>query len=196
MRRAQLGTRIFNKPEADGTSTFYALPLLDMANHDNACPHFNVFKPCAFDASRECVYFTAGADVTAGQQVCFFYGYLLPDRALLEYGYLPQQQQQQKEVQQQQQQHQEEMQQQQQQELEEVPQLSSIDRHDADFESEPLPKLVTEPQPFTGTWAGDQQGWLDQWDWLSCRFLVTLRPGCKIGSAVCVSVMCDELKLS
>jgi hypothetical protein len=103
-----------------------------MANHENACPHFNAFDPCAFDSSRECVYFTAGADVAAGQQVCFFYGYLLPDRALLEYGYLPQPTQQQ------------------QQDQEEVPQLSSIDRHDADFESEPLPKLVTEPQPFTG----------------------------------------------
>jgi hypothetical protein len=123
-RLLQLGTRIFNKPEADGTSTFYALPLLDMANHDNTCPHFNDFKPCAFDASRECVYFTAGADVAAGQAVCFFYGYLLPDRALLEYGYLPQQQG--------------------------LPQLSGIDRHEDDFQSEPLPKLLAEPQPFTG----------------------------------------------
>jgi hypothetical protein len=75
------------------------------------------------------MYFTAGADVAAGQAVCFYYGYLLPDRALLEYGYLPQQQQQ------------------------VVPELSGIDRHDADFHSQPLPKLVAEPQPFAGAWA-------------------------------------------
>jgi hypothetical protein len=158
-----LGTRIFNKPEADGTSTFYALPLLDMANHANNCPHYNEFKPCAFDASRECVHFTAGADVAAGQEVCFFYGYLLPDRALLEYGYLPQPTQQ--------------------QQLEEVvPQLSSIDRHDADFESEPLPKLVEEPQPFTGACAALPQ---DSGHCLSCGAWLHV-----VGIAACTKPLC------
>uniref|UniRef100_A0A383WBC6 SET domain-containing protein n=1 Tax=Tetradesmus obliquus TaxID=3088 RepID=A0A383WBC6_TETOB len=142
-----LGTRIFNKPEADGTSsTFYALPLLDMANHDNACPHFNRFEPCAFDSSRECVYFTAGAEVAAGNEVCFYYGHLLPDRALLEYGYLPQQQQQQQQG---------------------VLQLSGIDRHDADFESHPLPRLVAEPQPFAGRTAAEVAARIEELQQLS-----------------------------
>lgn len=119
---------MFNKPEPDGrASTYYALPLLDMANHDNACPHYNVFRPCEFDSSRECVYLMAGADVAAGQEVCFFYGYMLPDRALLEYGFLQQQPQ-----------------------LQGAPQLFGIDRHDADFDTEPLAKLVAQPEPFVG----------------------------------------------
>lgn len=133
----QVGTRTFNKPNADGSSTFYALPLLDMANHNNNCPHGNVFRPCHFDSSRECVYFAAGADVAAGQEVCFFYGHLLPDRALLEYGYLPEQQH-----------------------LQDVlgvsdpasttmgPELFGIDRHDADFDAEPLMKFYEKPAAY------------------------------------------------
>jgi hypothetical protein len=87
----QIGTRTFARPapEDERLQLVYALPLLDMANHDNSCPHFNEFGPCAFDGSRECVFFTAGADVSAGQEVCFWYGHLLPDRAFLEYGFLP-----------------------------------------------------------------------------------------------------------
>jgi hypothetical protein len=86
----QLGTRTFSQPTADGqASIHYALPLLDLAKHDNTCPHYNIFQPCAFDASRECAYFTAGAEVKLGDEVRSWYGYLLPDRAFLEYGLLP-----------------------------------------------------------------------------------------------------------
>lgn len=60
-----------------------------MANHVNSCPNYNTFGPCASDASRECVFFTAGADILTGQEVCYWYGHLLPDRAFLEYGFLP-----------------------------------------------------------------------------------------------------------
>eukprot|EP00775_Hariotina_reticulata_P008454 gene8454-8638_t len=65
-----IGTRTFNKPSVDRSySTYYALPLLDMANHNPACPHNSSFKPCAFDASRECVYLMAGADLAPGQEL-------------------------------------------------------------------------------------------------------------------------------
>lgn len=86
----QLGTRTFSQPTADGhASIHYALPLLDLAKHENTCPHYNAFQPCAFDEARECAYFTAGADVKSGDELCSWYGYLLPDRAFLEYGLLP-----------------------------------------------------------------------------------------------------------
>jgi hypothetical protein len=89
---SQLGTRTFSQPTPDGqASIFYALPLFDLAKHDNDCPHFNTFQPCAHDESRDCAFFTAGADVKAGQEICSWYGYLLPDRAFLEYGILSEQ---------------------------------------------------------------------------------------------------------
>lgn len=121
------------------------MPLLDMANHKNNCPHSNIFGPCRFDSNRECVYFTAGADLAAGDEVCFYYGYLLPDRALLEYGFLPQQ----------------ETDIWNKQSLLDGPavtpaatqkalDLSGIDRHDADMNSHPLRRLYFEPAEFVG----------------------------------------------
>jgi len=140
-----------------------------MANHNTSCPHSTSFTPCAFDSSRECVYLRAGADLAAGQEVCFYYGYLLPDRALLEYGFLPQQP----------------LQQMQMEDdtaaaaaqwpsvpvedevllheadaveaaaaaggiAEETLQLFGIDRHDVDLDAAPLVKLDGPPEPFTG----------------------------------------------
>jgi hypothetical protein len=88
----QLGTRTFSQPTPEGqTSIFYALPLFDLAKHDNDCPHFNTFQPCAHDEARDCAFFTAGANVKSGQEICSWYGYLLPDRAFLEYGILSEQ---------------------------------------------------------------------------------------------------------
>lgn len=139
----QVGTRILNRPsDVEHSATFYALPLLDMANNRNDCPHSNSFGPCEFNSSRECVYFTAGAHVAAGEEVCFFYGYLLPDRALLEYGYLPQHHG-----------------------LGKAVRASSthntagtltlelfgIDRHDSNTNIEPLMKLYNRPTPFMTT---------------------------------------------
>jgi len=86
----QIGTRTFSRPHPSGQAyIYYALPLLDMANHNNSCPHYNTFSACQSDPDRECVYFTAGADIKAGEEVCYWYGHLLPDRAFLEYGFLP-----------------------------------------------------------------------------------------------------------
>lgn len=145
----QIGTRTFSRPHPSGqASIYYALPLLDMANHNNSCPHYNTFNACQSDPDRECVYFTAGADIKAGEEVCYWYGHLLPDRAFLEYGFLP-----------------------------EVPgskpakskkrrksskvaeaqmpalPLFSIDRHDFDA-SEPLVKLQEPPKAFSGEAGG------------------------------------------
>lgn len=87
----QAGTRFFTRPvpENEQLTIYYGFPLLDMANHNNSCPHFMEFGPCLSNPTRECAFFTAGADVDSGQEVCFWYGHLLPDRAFLEYGFLP-----------------------------------------------------------------------------------------------------------
>lgn len=139
--RHQIGTRTFSRPADDGSSGgsgdaapathYFALPLLDLANHDNACPHASAFAPCAADAGRECLVFTAGADVAAGNPVCFHYGHLLPDRALLEYGFLPMQH-----------------------DAHDAAQLFGVDRHDADAAGAPLPKMAEAPQPFAGGMGG------------------------------------------
>lgn len=144
-----LGTRSFSQPAPGGGVTVYAVPLLDMANHDNACPHRVVFGQCSVagagplesgGSTEECAMLLSGTDIPAGSEVCLFYGHLLMDRALLEYGFLPGQQQQQPSCS---------------GNAEAAcpqappPELFGIDRHDAD-ENEPLVKLHEAPAPFSG----------------------------------------------
>jgi hypothetical protein len=85
-----------------------------LANHqvNNNCPHADYMDYCPGSSAAKqaaadketqqegeedeaetaiddlCIFWAAGADVTAGQEVCTSYGYLLPDVALLQYGVL------------------------------------------------------------------------------------------------------------
>jgi hypothetical protein len=47
------------------------IPLLDMANHLNLCPHYHeeAEGPCPGDIEEDCVYWVAGADVKKGEEV-------------------------------------------------------------------------------------------------------------------------------
>lgn len=136
------------------------MPFIDMANHQNGCNHSIALRPCdqlsepssssssqgAVNTTQICVVWKAGAYIAAGEEVCLSYGYLLPDRAMLQYGYIPQELL--PAVQQQQQQH------------VQVPvPLFGIDRHDFEqfSEGKPLPwnfwlDDFGEPEPFTGVW--------------------------------------------
>jgi hypothetical protein len=92
----------------------HLIPLIDMANHQDGCKHTVAIKSCdsttdhttkpsdktpsssssgqgGLNNSQLCVVWTAGADVAAGEQVCIPSGrLLLPDTAMLQYGFIPQ----------------------------------------------------------------------------------------------------------
>lgn len=101
----QVVTRLINLEEGG-----HLIPLIDMANHRQDCPkhHIDVVacdqvatsnKSAAssskdastrvLNTTRLCVIWTAGADLSAGDEVCRSYGYLLPDRTFLQYGFIP-----------------------------------------------------------------------------------------------------------
>jgi hypothetical protein len=80
---------------------------MGLANHqvNNNCPHADYLDYCPGSAAAQqaaagqelqqdaeagdlCIFWAAGADVAAGQEVCTSYGYLLPDVAQLQYGVL------------------------------------------------------------------------------------------------------------
>jgi hypothetical protein len=84
------------------------VPLIDSASHRIGCPHRIEVKDCAvviemsetasmslqsgpsiLNNTRMCVVWTAGSDLSAGEEVCVSYGHLLPDRAMLQYGFIP-----------------------------------------------------------------------------------------------------------
>lgn len=83
----------------------HLVPFLDMSNHKNDCRHrvgvascdelqgtipsTTPSSPSILNTTRLCVYWKAGADVGAGEEVCLQYGYILPDRAMLQYGFIP-----------------------------------------------------------------------------------------------------------
>lgn len=90
----------------------HLVPLLDMAHHRNGCPHRVVVNDCAtlvnttqsgpvsnpythlsspgiLNTTRLCITWTAASDLKPGEDVCFAHGYLLPDRAMLQYGFIP-----------------------------------------------------------------------------------------------------------
>ena len=69
------------------------VPLLDMTNHLNGCPHTMdapTGGPCPpGSAAKDCVVWQAGADIPAGSEVCYSYsGHMLQDQAVLQYGFL------------------------------------------------------------------------------------------------------------
>jgi hypothetical protein len=90
----------------------FVVPLMGLANHqvNNNCPHADYLDYCPGSAAAQraaagdeeqqddeqaetaiddlCIFWAAGVDVAAGQEVCTSYGYLLPDVALLQYGVL------------------------------------------------------------------------------------------------------------
>jgi hypothetical protein len=83
------------------------IPLVDLAKHYNGCTNRLAVHRCgpidgnpsaSDDATvttsdELCIYWTAGSNIAAGEDVCHAHGYLLPDRALLQYGFVLSQQQ-------------------------------------------------------------------------------------------------------
>lgn len=41
------------------------------------------------NTTRLCLVLTAGSDLAANEEVCLAYGYMLPDRMMLQYGFIP-----------------------------------------------------------------------------------------------------------
>ncbi|KAF8055289.1 hypothetical protein HT031_006815 [Scenedesmus sp. PABB004] len=82
--RALMSTRLF----AHGSRGELLIPLLDMANHRNDCPHTLSTEPCPGDDARECLMWRAGDAVRAGGEVCNQYQHLLQDRSVLQYGFM------------------------------------------------------------------------------------------------------------
>lgn len=104
----QVATRLFDFREGG-----HIVPLLDLANHHNGCKHSVAVTPCdalpaptgtcssrdhsgsspqhadGINTTEMCVVWTAGADVSTGEEVCLSRGWLLPDRAVLQYGFIP-----------------------------------------------------------------------------------------------------------
>ncbi|KAI8476596.1 MAG: hypothetical protein J3K34DRAFT_516470 [Monoraphidium minutum] len=93
-----------------GRSYPIMVPGLDMANHDSSCTNWYEFRPCAApplpwpraswdpagiqseaDAAERqdlCAWWITGAGLEAGQEVCLSYGYLTPDQAVFQYGFV------------------------------------------------------------------------------------------------------------
>ncbi|KAG2484693.1 hypothetical protein HYH03_016522 [Edaphochlamys debaryana] len=67
-----------------GRNLSLLVPLVDMANHAPACPHYL----SAYDGRRY-LDLIAGAPIKAGQEVCYDYGDLRDDYAVAHYGFLP-----------------------------------------------------------------------------------------------------------
>lgn len=85
-RQPQLQTRLFYFEHVGAM----LVPVADMANHANACPH-SISSPlvstCGPDSQRGCVVWRAAADIPAGGEACYAYTrHMLNDRALLQVG--------------------------------------------------------------------------------------------------------------
>lgn len=84
----QLQTRLFYFEHVGAM----LVPVADMANHANACPHTisgPLTSTCGLDSQRGCVVWRAGADIPAGGEACYAYTrHMLNDRALLQYFFL------------------------------------------------------------------------------------------------------------
>jgi hypothetical protein len=61
----QIATRTFSTNF--GTHTM--IPLLDLANHDTACPNYRQVRPCPDDKDMQCMYWLAGKDYKKGEAV-------------------------------------------------------------------------------------------------------------------------------
>eukprot|EP00775_Hariotina_reticulata_P010707 gene10707-10864_t len=121
-----LETRTFAFADPDGE---LMVPLLDMTNHQNGCPHTinaPTGSPCPPGSpAKDCVVWQAGADIPAGSEVCYSYsGYMLQDQAVLQYGFL--------------------------QDGDAAAELSGLDRHEFDPQ-QPLTRHHHKPKPFSGT---------------------------------------------
>lgn len=103
-RALQLKTRSF---DCAGLGELL-LPVVDLANHRNGCPHsITTYKDCGPLSPDGCMVWRAEEAVRAGEEVCnSYHPYMLQDRALLQYGML--------------------------QEDEPARMLSGVDRHDFD----------------------------------------------------------------
>lgn len=66
----------------------YMVPLLDLANHQNSCPHWHKSDSCPGNPSQRCIIWKAGGEVQRGEEVCNQYGYMTNDEALLQYGFI------------------------------------------------------------------------------------------------------------
>jgi hypothetical protein len=101
--RLQIATRVFEFHKEGA----FMIPFVDLAKHYNGCTNRLAVHRCgpigaAPSASADaavtssddlCIYWTAGPAIAAGEEVCLEHGYLLPDRALLQYGFVLSQQQ-------------------------------------------------------------------------------------------------------
>jgi hypothetical protein len=88
------------------TEGAFLIPFVDLAKHYNGCTNRLAVHRCGpIDAKPSasgdaavtssddlCIYWTAGSNIVAGEDVCLAHGYLLPDRALLQYGFVLSQQ--------------------------------------------------------------------------------------------------------
>ncbi|GBF94239.1 hypothetical protein Rsub_06509 [Raphidocelis subcapitata] len=88
-----------------GVSASVMIPLLDFANHYNDCTNYYEYRACDYrddepnrddgrwDADKVgrdqlCCFWRAGANVTAGQELCNRYGYMAPDQAFFQYNFI------------------------------------------------------------------------------------------------------------
>uniref|UniRef100_A0A383VSU2 SET domain-containing protein n=1 Tax=Tetradesmus obliquus TaxID=3088 RepID=A0A383VSU2_TETOB len=98
-----IATRVYEF-QREGT---FMIPFVDLAKHCNGCTNRLAVHRCGpIDASPSpasdaavtssdelCIYWKTGSAIAAGEDVCMGHGYLLPDRALLQYGFVLSQQQ-------------------------------------------------------------------------------------------------------
>lgn len=72
-------TRLFNHDERQ---RLLMIPLADMANHMPDCDNWYTYK------DSKTIKLMAGHHYKAGDEVCYYYGALRPDIAMIKYGYL------------------------------------------------------------------------------------------------------------
>lgn len=94
----QIATRVFELH----TEGAFMIPFVDLAKHHKACTNRLAVHRCgpihatpsashdaAVTSSNDlCIYWKAGADTAPGEEVCLAQAYLLPDRALLQRGFV------------------------------------------------------------------------------------------------------------
>lgn len=103
------------------------VPIIDLANHYNDCPHsITTHTDCGAESPGGCIVWRAGADIPAGGEVCNnYHTAMLQDRSILQYGML--------------------------QRDEAAVMMSGIDRHDFDPEHPWAFQANINTAPFTGT---------------------------------------------
>jgi hypothetical protein len=79
----QVTTRYFGY-----NNSSYMIPIIDMANHDNRCPHWHQLTVCHEGSDKQCFVWAAGRALEEGEEVCNTYGVLRNDEALLQYGFV------------------------------------------------------------------------------------------------------------